>query len=325
MRTETERRLFAVSVAGGIALTVLTAAVIVRTLSAPSAEADQAAGVGDAGWPAIWGAALATATVWVAVIWLMIRMLAHQRELLRVQRRFVADVSHELKTPLALIRMAAETLGAGRVREAARVHEYHETIAREAERLSMLLDSILDFSRIESGKQHYASEACDLGEVARQAWALFEPRFAQDGFDASVDIAQQLPPVRGDRQALGQVIVNLLQNAHRYAGEGKYVRLVVAQEGLVVVISVEDHGIGMTQSQLEQLGDSFYRAPDARVRRTRGTGLGLAIVHHIVTAHHGKLEVHSRPGQGSKFTVWLPVEARSVDSAMELDRGRERN
>jgi two-component system phosphate regulon sensor histidine kinase PhoR len=181
----------------------------------------------------------------------------------------------------------------------------------------MLLDSILDFSRIESGRKSYDLEECDLGQIARQAWALFEPRFAADGFETVIQIAPHVPPVRGDAQALGQVVMNLLQNAYRYAGEGKYVRLAVAREGLVAVLTVEDHGIGMTQPQLEQLGNSFYRAADTRVRRTRGTGLGLTIVNHIVTAHHGKLEVQSKPGKGSTFTVWLPLEATAVEGSLE--------
>ena len=114
--------------------------------------------------------------------------------------------------------------------------------------------------------------------------------------------------IRADTQALQQVLVNLLQNAYRYAGDAKYVRLAVSREGFVVLITVEDHGLGMTRSQLDRLGESFFRAEDTRVRQTRGVGLGLAIVNHIVTAHRGKVEVQSRPGQGSKFTVWIPFE-----------------
>ena len=249
-----------------------------------------------------------TAGAWVLVIWMLTRVVARQRELTRLQGRFVADVSHELKTPLALIRLLAETLAGRRVRDPERIQAYHETITRESERLSVLLDNILDLGRIESGRKQYEFRECDVAAVARQAWALFEPQFSEERFDARLEIAEHLPTIRADGQALQQVIVNLLQNAYRYAGDGKYVRLGVAREGFVILITVEDHGLGMNRSQLNRLGESFFRADDTRVRKSRGVGLGLAIVNHIVTAHRGKVDVQSRPGQGTKFTVWIPFE-----------------
>jgi signal transduction histidine kinase len=254
------------------------------------------------------GTTAGTAIAWVLVIWMLMRVVARQRELARLQGRFVADVSHELKTPLALIRLLAETLASRRVRDPERIQAYHETITRESERLSVLLENILDLGRIESGRKQYEFAPCAVAAVARQAWTLFEPQFKEEGFDAQLEIAAGLPAIRADAQALQQVMVNLLQNAYRYAGDGKYVRLSVAREGYVILIAVEDHGIGMTRGQLDRLGESFFRAEDTRVRQTRGVGLGLAIVSHIVTAHQGKIEVQSRPGQGSKFTVWIPFE-----------------
>ena len=252
--------------------------------------------------------AVGTLGAWGVVIWMMLRAMAHQRELVRLQRRFVADISHELKTPLAMIRLLAETLQDGRVHDAQRVQAYYGTITREAERLSVLLDSILDFSRIESGHKQYEFGDCDIASVARQAWALFEPQFAGADFERKLEIAPDLPNIQADPAAVQQILVNLLQNAFRYTDEEKYIRLAVAHEGYLIVITVEDHGIGMTRAQLERLGDTFFRAEDTRVRQTRGSGLGLAIVNHIVQAHGGKLEVHSRPNKGSTFTVWIPFE-----------------
>lgn len=248
-----------------------------------------------------------TAGAWAVVLWMLARAVGRQRELVTLQRRFVADVSHELKTPLALIRLLTETLQDQRVRDPQRVQQYLGTIGRESERLTHLLDSILDFSKIESGRKQYQLSECDVGEVARRAWALFEPRFTADGFDAELRIAAGLPLIQGDAEALQQLIVNLLQNAHRYAGEARFVRLEVqgrADGG--VNILVEDRGIGMTRAQLKRIGSSFYRADDPRVRQMRGTGLGLAIVRHIVAAHHGELDVQSRPGRGTVFAVRLP-------------------
>jgi two-component system phosphate regulon sensor histidine kinase PhoR len=217
-------------------------------------------------------------------------------------------VSHELKTPLALIRLLSETLASRRVHDPGKIQTYHETITRESERLTLLLDNILDIGRIESGRKQYEFADCDVAAVARQAWSLFEPQLASEGFAARLEIADNLPIIRADAPALQQVIVNLLQNAYRYAGEGKFVRLTVAREGYVILITVEDHGIGISRAQLNRLGESFFRAEDARVRQTRGAGLGLAIANHIVTAHRGRIEVQSRPGQGSTFSVWIPFE-----------------
>jgi signal transduction histidine kinase len=252
--------------------------------------------------------ALGMTGAWVLVIWMMMRVVARQRELARLQGRFVADVSHELKTPLALIRLCAETLAERRVTDPERVASYHETIVRESERLSLLLDNILDLGRIESGRKTLAFSECDVIAAARQAWTLFEPRFAQGGFETKLELGADVPTIRADAAALQQVLVNLLQNAYRYAGDGKYVRLAVWREGYVILLRVEDHGIGMNRGELDRLGESFFRADDTRVRQTRGVGLGLAIANHIVAAHGGKIEVQSRPGQGSTFTVWIPFE-----------------
>lgn len=253
-------------------------------------------------------AAVTTATVlaWGTVVWLMIRMLGRQRELVHLQRRFMADVSHELKTPLALIRLHAETLAAGRVRDEQRIRSYFDTISRESERLTLLLDNILDFSRIEAGRKQFALRPCDVSEVARQAWTLFGPRFSAEGFATEVNIPPRVPAINGDEQALTQVIINLLQNAYRYSGKASYVGLTVVAQENEVHISVVDRGIGLSRSMVRRIGRSFERGSDPRVRRTRGTGLGLAIVKHIVAEHRGTLDVHSTLGEGSTFTVRLP-------------------
>ncbi|MBK8914638.1 MAG: ATP-binding protein [Phycisphaerales bacterium] len=260
---------------------------------------------------------VAAAGGWGIVLWMLSRSLARQRELAALQRRFVADVSHELKTPLALIRLLTETLADGRVSDPQRVSQYLGTIGRESERLTNLLDTILDFSRMESGRRSYVLRACDVGGAVRAAWALFEPRFAADGFTAELHVADDLPMIAGDAEALQQLVVNLLQNAYRYAGDARYVRVDVQRErgGGAVVIMVQDRGIGMSKAQLRRIGDSFYRAEDARVRSTRGAGLGLAIVRHVVAAHRGRMDVISRPGRGSTFTVTLPVGRIPDESA----------
>jgi signal transduction histidine kinase len=251
--------------------------------------------------------AAGTAMAWGVVIWLILRGLAQQRELVSLQRRFMADVSHELKTPLALIRLHAETLAEGRLRDESRRHAYHETIARESERLTLLLDNILDFSRIEAGRKEYVFAPCDVGQVVLQAWNLFKPRFLSEGFETAERFDPDLPQIMADEQALQQVVINLLQNAFRYGAKGRFVRIRVTLGQDAILVSVRDRGIGMSKAQIRRLGAHFERGTNPEVRKTRGTGLGLAIVKHIVDAHGGELEVTSELGRGSNFTVRLPI------------------
>lgn len=253
-----------------------------------------------------------TAAAWGVVIWLILRGLAQQRELVSLQRRFMADVSHELKTPLALIRLHAETLAEGRLRDESRRHAYHETIARESERLTLLLDNILDFSRIEAGRKEYVFAPCHVGHVVEQAWTLFKPRFLAEGFETAFEVAPNLPQIHADEQAIQQVVINLLQNAFRYGDKGKHVGLRVSQVGREIRIIIADRGLGMSRAQIRRLGALFERGTDPEVRKTRGTGLGLAIVKHIVSAHGGLLEVVSELGRGSTFTVRLPMERQDL-------------
>ena len=261
------------------------------------------------------GVTAGTAAAWGVVIWLILRGLAQQRELVSLQRRFMADVSHELKTPLALIRLHAETLAEGRLRDESRRHAYHETIARESERLTLLLDNILDFSRIEAGRKEYVFAPCHIGHVVGQAWNLFKPRFVSEGFEVVFEVDPDLPEIRADEQAIQQVVINLLQNAFRYGAKGRYVALRVRQVGAEVRIIIEDHGLGMNKTQIRRLGAIFERGVDPEVRKTRGTGLGLAIVKHIVAAHEGLLEVVSDVGKGSTFTVRLPMSRQTLEDS----------
>lgn len=256
--------------------------------------------------------AAGAASAWGLVIWLVLRLLTGRRELIRLQRRIVADVSHELKTPLALIRLMAETLREQRIRDPDRQMEYLDTITRESERLSLLLESILDFSKLDRADHRYELSSCDPLEIAHQAWTLFEPQFQTAGFDAKLEIDEPIPTVHADPQAIKQILVNLLQNAYRYAGDNKFVRLRMRGEGHVLLIEVVDRGIGMSNDQLNRLGASFIRGEDPRVRQTRGAGLGLAIINHIVTAHRGKMEVQSRENAGTTFTIWIPISASAT-------------
>ncbi len=241
-------------------------------------------------------------------IWLV--ALRREVALSRLKNEFVANVSHELKTPLALIRLFGETLMSGRAVGDQKRQEYYRVITRESERLTHLIDNILDFSRIEAGHKRYERTPCDLGEVVRQTVESYRLQLDHHGFTCEVDIRPGLPSTRADANAISQAVLNLLNNAVKYSQENKYVGVRVerhrrsGQEG--VLITVADRGIGIPPEEQERLFESFFRGSHEVVRATRGTGLGLTLVRHIVAGHDGDLWVDSTPGSGSTFAIFLP-------------------
>ena len=215
---------------------------------------------------------------------------------------FVSNVSHELRTPVASIRVFGELLRTGRAHEPDKVREYGEHIEGETRRLTRLIDNILDFSRIESGRKEYRFSDGDLREVVLSVIRTFEVRLAAQGF--AIELEQPgapLPPVRMDADAIAQAFQNLLDNAVKYSGESKEVVVTLRAEGDRVAVSVLDHGIGIAP---------FHRVGTGLVHDVKGSGLGLSLVHHIVAAHGGEVSVVSAPGKGSTFTMTLPVPAR---------------
>jgi signal transduction histidine kinase len=233
-----------------------------------------------------------------------------RRELLVAELRsqFVSSVSHELKTPLTAIRMFAETLRMGRPADPARRDEYLDTIVNESERLTRLLNNVLEFSRIESGRKTYQFTCIDLESIVRTAARAMEYPAARQGFELTVAVGEGIPPVRGDADALEQAILNLLANALKYSGDSRKIELTLGREGSGAVIGVRDWGIGIEPAEQRRIFEKFYRVERPEHRLIPGTGLGLTLVDHIVRSHHGTVSVHSGPGQGSTFRIHLPLE-----------------
>jgi signal transduction histidine kinase len=235
------------------------------------------------------------------------RLARRESEIARLKADFVANVSHDLKTPLSVIRMFGETLEMGRVTDPAVREEYYRVITRESERLSRLIDNVLDFSRIESGRRTYERVPSPVEPLVRESLEPFAYPLAKGGFTVDVDVAADLPDVAIDPAAVGQALGNLVDNAIKYSGERRTLRVRAQRIGDDLALSVEDEGIGIPPAEHTRIFEKFYRVGRSETQGRRGSGVGLALVRHVAEAHGGRVTVESGPGQGSRFTIVLPV------------------
>lgn len=256
--------------------------------------------------------ALMIAAIIIGVV-IMLRGTARELEFSQLKSDFVSNVSHELKTPLALIRMFAETLEMGRAKTPEKVQEYYRIIMRESERLTHLINNVLDFSRIESGRKTYDLRLDDLADILRDTLRAYSYELDKQGFTVETDIPDEVPESLLDRNAIALAILNLLSNAVKYSGDDKSIRVACFERNGQLVVQVTDHGIGIEKADLDKVFEKFYRARDERVRATRGSGLGLAIVKHSIEAHAGHIAVESEPGKGATFTITLPIRKNLTD------------
>jgi len=239
---------------------------------------------------------------------LALRTAAHAMTLSQMKTDFVSNVSHELRTPLASIRVFGEFLRLGRVKEPEKIREYGQYIETESRRLTQLINNILDFSKIESGQKRYQFEPADVREVVAETLRMFEVRLQHSGVAVHFEAPPRpLPPAQIDPDALVQAVMNLLDNAVKYSGPTKDIVVRLTRRDGYIIIGVSDQGIGIPREEQRRIFEKFYRVSTGLVHDVKGSGLGLAIVKHIVEAHHGKVEVESKPGQGSTFTIHLPA------------------
>jgi signal transduction histidine kinase len=235
------------------------------------------------------------------------RLVRRETEMARLKADFVANVSHDLKTPLSVIRMFGETLEMGRLPDEAGRREYYRVITRESERLTRLIDNVLDFSRIESGRRTYERVPTAVEPLVREAVEAFSHPLAQHGFKVDVQVAPDLPEVPLDADAVGQALANLIDNAIKYSAE----RTSLTVEARIVqgqlALTVADEGIGIPREEQGRIFDKFYRVGRSETQSRRGSGVGLALVRHVAEAHGGRVTVDSRPGGGSRFTLWVPL------------------
>ena len=233
--------------------------------------------------------------------------VSRQITLQELKNTSVAIVAHELRTPLASMRMLVDTLREGRFRNEQQLREYLELIAGENDRLRRIAENFLTFSRLDRGTQALALDPAAPHAVATLAVAPFAARLAAPGCTFTMDVAESLPEIRTDREMLAQVLANLIDNALKYTGDEKRIALRARAEGHSLAFTVEDNGIGIAPDQRGEIFEPFHQV-DQRLSRTReGAGLGLAIVRRIVKAHGGEITVAGEPGKGSVFTVKIPL------------------
>ena len=235
------------------------------------------------------------------------RSVNKQVALARLKSDFVSNVSHELRTPLALIRLYAETLELGRITRDEKKSEYYAIIRKESERLTALINNILDFSRIEAGAKEYDFRETDIAELVRNTLDSYRFQIEQQGFALEEQIDPGIPRVRVDREAIARALVNLVNNALKYSDSEKFLGVRLYRENAVLKLEVSDRGIGIERHEQTRIFEKFYRTCDPLVHNTKGSGLGLSLVRHITHAHGGQVEVESAPGRGSKFTMSLPL------------------
>jgi len=253
----------------------------------------------------------------VGGVWLTYRNVSREMNLARLKSDFVANVSHELRTPLALIRLYAETLELGRLTAKEKYQEYFRIIREESERLTALINNILDFSRIEAGRKEYEFKETNLADLVRSTLDSYRFQIEQNGFAFEENISSDVPPVIVDREAIARSLLNLVNNALKYSKDQKYIGVSLYRADCRVNLEVQDHGIGIPLNEQEKIFEKFYRCGDPLVHNIKGSGLGLSLVRHIARAHGGDVLVESTPEKGSKFTIALPLDPalRTVEAA----------
>jgi two-component system phosphate regulon sensor histidine kinase PhoR len=231
------------------------------------------------------------------------RLRRQEISMLRLQSDFVSAVSHEFRTPLTALRQFNDLL-ADDATPIDKQREYHRGQTRATERLHRLVESVLDFGRMEAGRRPYALQPVDAGALVRDVIEEFRHEIDGRGFNLHYNVAAGSHPVLADPEALGLAIWNLLDNAVKYSGDSRDVEISVGQQAAGrIAISVRDQGIGIPHEEQQRIFQKFVRGGKAISARIKGTGIGLAVAQHVVSAHRGQIVVTSEPGRGSTFTI----------------------
>jgi signal transduction histidine kinase len=237
------------------------------------------------------------------------RMIGQEIKVASMKADFAANVSHELRSPITQIRLKGEFLQMGFAEGEKELQDHYDIIVRESERLSRLVDNVLDFAAIESGTKSYALRPADIGETIRSAVESSRYSMETRGLIMDLEIPEGLPVVLHEPEAIQQVLQNLISNAAKYGEKGGWIGIRARVERQTLDVSVSDRGIGMTDEELGHIFEKFYRSKSPLARREKGTGIGLAIVQYIMEAHHASISVKSTPGLGTSFTLHFPIRS----------------
>jgi signal transduction histidine kinase len=279
-----------------------------------------------------WFSALIAAAALAALVGLgaAYRAFHRQLRLSEMKSNFVSSVSHELRAPIASVRLLAESLERGTVSEGGKQQEYYHFIVQECRRLSSLIENVLDFSRIEQGRKQYDFEPTDLVALTQQTLKLMGPNAVEKGVQLSLapiacEFLNEHSQVCLDGKSIQQAVINLLDNAIKYSPKGGLVTVGLElsnRDGLspgpdtsdsrAIRLWVADQGEGIPPEEHEKIFERFYRLGSELRRQTQGVGIGLSIVKHIVEAHGGRVWVESEAGRGSRFTMVLPLNVETT-------------
>ncbi len=236
------------------------------------------------------------------------RGIARELAVARLQSDFVAAVSHEFRTPLTTMRQLSELLARGRVSTEQRRQQFYEALLQESERLHRLVEGLLNFGRMESGEMRYQFEPLNPAQLLSDIVAEFGQQVSDAGYQVELSQTSAASAIRADRESLARVFWNLLDNAVKYSPECHTVWVDVADAEKRLMVRVRDHGLGIPIGEQKEIFRKFTRGSASKLGSIKGTGIGLAIARQIVEAHGGEISVESAPGQGSSFTVLLPLD-----------------
>jgi two-component system phosphate regulon sensor histidine kinase PhoR len=244
------------------------------------------------------------------------------RQLRQLKENFIGNVSHELKTPLSLIRMFSEILVMGRVNGDDKKLEYYRIIHSESDRMSRLINNLLDFANLVRGIEHKHFEKTNIAQLVAKALEAYRYEIQKDGFQVNLETAPGIPDSFADPNAITMAFFNLLDNSVKYSGGQKQIDVRIERINGFVDLTVIDKGIGIPAAEQQKIFDKFYRGSESFVRRIRGSGIGLAITKHVAEMHGGEVLVVSEPGKGSTFTLRIPIRTTPEDSIFEIQDSR---
>ncbi|MCK9208378.1 MAG: HAMP domain-containing histidine kinase [Salinivirgaceae bacterium] len=245
-------------------------------------------------------------------IWFLYASIKREIQLTQIKSEFIANVSHEIRTPLALISMYIETLEMGRVTATDKVHEYYQIISKETQRLTGMVNKILNFSKMENGKRQFKFAPCDLNSITQKVLETYDFHFVNKGFEHHFLPAENLPQNHCDPDAVADALINLIDNAVKYSPDKKYIEIRTGTEKNFTYVEVKDFGQGISKKHHKLVFDKFYRVTNENLaNKVKGTGLGLAIVSEIVKGHKGKVTLTSKLNEGSTFRLYFPTDFKS--------------